>query len=164
MKKLILLSVAAMGLIATPAMAGEGDTGAYGNIGVALYDVDSSVFGIVGRIGYKATDYFGVEGEGSIGVNSDNGFKVKSSFAGFGVLSVPAGENFDVFARVGYHSTNFGLNNASGSLDGVAWGLGANFMFTENDGVRVDYTRYEVSAGGISASSDTISAAYVRKF
>ena len=109
-------------------------------------------------------NYLGVEGEAGFGLSSDSGLKVKSAFAGFGVARMPVGEKSDLFARVGYHTTKVGFGNASANLDGVAWGVGGNYMFTDKDGVRLDYTRYQISGGGLTASSDSFAVAYVRKF
>ena len=59
MKYAIILaaSVVALGMSA-PAMAGE-DSGGYVNIGASWFDVDSSVFGAVARLGYNGNKLFG---------------------------------------------------------------------------------------------------------
>ncbi len=169
MKKLILLSAAALGLAATPAFAGE-DGQAYVNIGGTV--INDGGLAITGRVGYNFAQYFGVEGEGSFGVSdsSDSGIDtgINYSIAGFGVARMPLGEQFSVFGRVGYHSTEaegsgFGVT-VTQTFDGIAFGGGVEFMLDEKNGFRAEYTNFDGSVAGVGGSVDTFSASYVRKF
>jgi outer membrane immunogenic protein len=173
MKKLILLSIAALSLTATPVSAGE-DGQAYVNIGGTVFN-DAGI-AITGRVGYNFAQYFGIEGEGSVGVSdSSSTFSgtnfdtdINSSFAGFGVGRMPLGEQFSVFGRVGYHSTSIGVKSTvvsgSRSIDGIAFGGGIEFMFDEKNGFRTEYTRFDGNVNAVSGGIDTFSASYVRKF
>lgn len=80
----------------------------------------------------------------------------------------PVSEQFDIFVRAGYGQAT-GTANVTASLVGVAvgaqvedkaddfaYGVGAQYDFTANDGLRADYTRLE--------DTDIISIAYARRF
>lgn len=164
MKKLILAAsaIAALGSVQS-AQAGEKGQ-AYGEIGATWYDVDSSAFGAVARLGYEFTENVALEAEGTVGVADDNGVGVNTSFAGFAVGKLPVGENSEVFARIGYHTTDFDVLGLSASFDDVAYGAGFKYGLNEKNAIRADYTRYEVSGGGLSTGSDTVTVTFARKF
>lgn len=177
MKKIITLGLSLSALlVATSAAAQDGntatDTGAYANLGVSLFDTDSDLTGVVGRLGYNVSETFGVEGEATIGLNSESeegiDLSINSQFAGFAVARYPFGKKSSIFGRLGYQTTKIGAKgfgqSVSETFDGFAWGFGGAYMFSGKNGVRVDYTRYSLSQEGETASTDTISATYVRKF
>jgi len=155
--KIALATAAVAGFAST---ASAQDSGAYINAGIDTYEFD--VFNLGGKVGYNFTENFGVEGQASFGVSSKDDIKVKSAFGGFAVARMPVSEQFDLFVRGGYHSTSVGVDGISGSvsLDGFAVGGGAQFFFTENDGVRIEYTYLDADGG----SADTAGISYVRKF
>ncbi len=154
------------------------DSGAYINVGVDAVEFDA--YNISGKIGYNVNEYFGVEGQASFGVIDDEvdgvDIGVDSSFGAFGVVRFPAAENFDLFARAGYHFTQIGGNDggvgASIDTDGFALGAGGQYFFTANDGIRVEYTYLDLNVSGdiadefddASGSADVFSVSYVRKF
>lgn len=93
---------------------------------------------------------------------------VKNYYIAFARGILPVSEQFDLFARVGYGQATAEADitgslagfTASGSAeddaDGIAYGVGAQFNFTENDGIRADYTRLD--------ETNIISLAYSRRF
>lgn len=130
-------------------------------------DLDFGAIG--GHAGYDFTPYFGVEGEVIIGVKdksfitvgvSDDDESVietenidvslNSIFGVYAKANLPLGEQFNAFARVGYavgeleaSSDLDGSENEKGTEEGVAFGVGATFDFTQQIYARGDYTRYD---------------------
>ncbi|MCF6219891.1 MAG: porin family protein [Robiginitomaculum sp.] len=167
MKKLLILSTAALCFTATPAFAGEGT---YINLGGAY--VDEGGFVLFGRGGYNFAENFGVEAEAGLGIadKSDTllGVDVKTgvnfSVGAFGVGRVPLGENFNIFGRVGYHYSEVeakaGNFNAIDHADGIAFGGGIEYMLDDNNGIRAEYTSYDGDGGSL----DAFGVSYVRKF
>lgn len=153
---------------------------AYANLGVNTFDVDSDIYGAQARLGYQSSYFLGAEVEGALGFTNDNtsfntggdivaaSTSVDTQIAGFGVLRYPATKKINVLGRFGYHNTegdirlDDGVNQLSGdfSEDGIAYGGGVEYAFTNNMGLRVDYTRYEVEGPDL----DSVSVALTRKF
>ncbi|MGJ8558747.1 MAG: hypothetical protein ACSHX3_00785 [Litorimonas sp.] len=158
----------------------------YGTLGAVWYDIDRPYAGLQGRLGYQSASIIGAEIEGSIGVinevspfNQDLGggvilsgkFKdgVDYSAAAFATASIPLSRNISTHARLGYHSTrtfadvDFDNNpdqEATTTLDGVAYGAGIQMDITPVDAIRADFTRYE----GDTDDNDSVSLAYLRRF
>jgi hypothetical protein len=151
-----------------------GRTGAYVNVTGALVDASEfNVWAVGGRVGYRFTDWVGVEGEAAFGAKSDNvtvsgvraNVKLKHEFAGYVVGFLPAGDNFDVLARIGYGTAKVKANvlgfSASDSDESVNYGVGVQYHAGLN-GVRLDYTRYDFDDGGDDANVWALS--YSRRF
>jgi len=160
------LAMAAMtGFVSTAAAQ---DTGAYINLGVDAVEFDA--YTISGKLGYKFTENFGIEGQAGFGIIDDDTLGVDvgvdSTFGGFLIASFPASENFDLFVRGGYHFTQIGAGNFSVDTDGFAVGGGGQYFFTENDGVRLEYTYFDVDTNTNAGSfgGDIFSLSYVRNF
>lgn len=143
---------------------------------------------INGRLGYRLNDYFAVEGEVGFGIGGDDfsrdipvtvsgttvtvptdfDLDVDNYYIAFAKGILPVGEQFDIFARVGYgQATAKGditaslagitaTGTAEDKADDFAYGVGAQFNFTEKDGIRADYTRLD--------DTDILSLAYARRF
>lgn len=177
--KLALASLAAI-LAAAPAVAqGTGfyADGGYTFIGIdadagdASVDVDLGA--ISGHVGYEFTPNFGVEGELAIGVDDE-----EASFEGgeaslglnylvgaYGRAQFPVTPNINLFARAGVVNAELevevtGLGSESDSETGAGFGAGADFFFDANNGVRLDYTRYDIE----DLEADAFTIAYKRKF
>ncbi|WP_409432451.1 outer membrane beta-barrel protein [Litorimonas sp. RW-G-Af-16] len=150
----------------------------YGTLGATMYDVDSDIFGIQGRVGYQSAGVFGVEAEASTSLSSDSedvlGVTTKTGIdyqvAGFAVLRQPISEKFSIHARGGYHVTEFDSEATTagvttdldvGNRDGFAYGVGGEYNLNRRDSLRLDFTRYDVEELG---SLDSVSVAYARKF
>ena len=148
----------------------------YGNLGAVAYDIGSDIFGLQGRLGYQSARFLGAEVEGSIGLVSEKDTVgaleleagVDYSVGAFVRGVVPLGERINVFARGGYHATKIdgslsdGTTSISGSdtVDGFAYGAGAEYALNRRDSLRLDYTRYDVGPG----ETESVSFAYARKF
>jgi outer membrane immunogenic protein len=179
MKTFIALAATAfLCAIASPALA-EGEfspTTFYVNAGYTAYHISdgaesATLSALGGRVGARFGKYLGVEGEAGFGVNTANfsgaNVKFSSEVAGYVVGYFPVDPHGDVFARVGYgHETasaSAGGPTVTASENTVNFGGGGQYFFTANDGVRLEYTRYQPTDGG-DGGSDTVSIAYVRKF
>jgi outer membrane immunogenic protein len=122
---------------------------------------------VQGRVGYNFTPNFAVEGEGSLGSNSDRiaGVEVRTrgTLGAFAVASAPVAERFALIGRAGYVQT-WAEAKAAGvkteADDGsFAVGVGGQYMFDDANGIRADYTRYTKDDG-----RDGFAVSYVRKF
>ena len=153
----------------------------YGTIGGVMYDTDADSFGIEGRIGYNSGRIFGAEVEGSLGLTDESSvvasavgpIDVKAgfdyNFAAFGIARLPLSHRLSLHARGGYDFRDItAIGTAqdgtsatiSQSLDGLAYGVGAEYALSPRDGLRLDFTRYDNDIG----ASDSVSASYTRKF
>jgi outer membrane immunogenic protein len=178
MKPIFLASAAAaaMSLLVAPAMAQDAPLSrAYGTLGYSHLDAGDVGLGTVqGRLGYKFTPNLAVEGEGAIGVDTDEATaggvtysaKVKRSVAAYAVGTVPVGEKVELFARAGYGTTK--IKGAipgvavTGSSDSWNYGGGVQYSFDGLNGVRADYTRHDFRHG--RGSADAWGVSYVRRF
>lgn len=139
---------------------------------------------ITGRAGYRLNDYLAIEGEGGFGlsgedlsdtvtvqgidVNVDGEVKIKNYFAGFARGILPVSDDLDIFARVGYGTASLGIDvtasaqgftdsqSESSSGDDFIFGGGVEYGFTDNDGIRLDYSRFD--------DVNLVSLAYSRRF
>lgn len=152
----------------------------YGSLGAVLYDVDDDLYGIQARAGWQSESIFGVEAEGSLGLTDDNvvvdfgagpvpaSFEIDNQIAAFAVARVPVGSQFNILGRYGYHNTEFSSEtNIAGtafeddfSLDGIAYGVGAEYAFSPKTSARIDYTRYDFEG----PDAEAVSLAISRKF
>ncbi|WP_332771761.1 porin family protein [Phenylobacterium sp.] len=152
-----------------------GPTTFYGSAGYSHADLDDVKLGaITGRVGARFGQYLGVEGEAGFGVKDDTvrvgatnvDVELKNSFAVYGVGFLPVAPNADLYARVGYGTTEIKASapGASASADGDSWnyGVGGQYFLDDKNGVRADYTRYDFRDG--DGDADVWSVGYVRKF
>lgn len=185
-------SVAALLSLSAAASAQTFDQPTFnGSIGYTQAQVDQVVdedfeeadvdFGaITGRLGARFHPNLGAEAELNIGVNDEEydfgggnraqlGLNYTASV--FGMAIAPLSPNFEVFGRlgVGYgeleaETSGPAFGNFSETSDGgfVAFGAGAQYYFDGQNGLRVDYTRYDGEDDGVEL--DTVSASYTRRF
>ncbi len=160
----------------------------YGTLGAVLYDVDEPFGGLQARIGYQATPLLGGELEGSFGIVDDSAsvtvfdpnnpgaftvqdvdFGVDNSVAAFATVGLPIAPRIKAMGRVGYHKTsieavaqvqNGTAVKSSDSFDGLAYGGALVYDLSPKDGIRADYTRYDLGP----VTSDSVSLAYLRRF
>jgi opacity protein-like surface antigen len=187
MKALVAAASATVLASVFPAAAQAQDTTGttfYGNLGYAHTDAENfNVGAIQGRLGARFGQYFGVEGEGSIGVKGDNyrfenvlpdvdwHVKMKHQAAIYGVGFLPISPNTDLLARVGYGTTKLKTTvesagteqSASDSEQSWNFGVGAQHHFDGLNGVRADYTRQEFRGDG-GGSANVWSLGYTRRF
>ena len=164
MKTLMIgASVAALLAIAAPVAANAEPTW-YANLGYANVSADDVNLGAIqGRLGAQFNPYIGVEGEVAFGVKDDtvSGIDVKlnNEYGAYAVAKLPVNDKFDIFGRVGYAHAEAEVGGTSGSDDGVAYGVGAQYSFDGQNGIRGDYTKYD-----FLGDADVWSVSYVRKF
>ncbi len=160
MKKFAMLAVVAAALFAAP-VAAHAQEGFYAGLGYTNFsDDDVDVGAITARGGYRFHPNFAVEGEVSVGVDDDDGVELDNSFALYGVGVLPIGDQFELFARLGYHNTEVSFGPLSESEDGFAGGVGGQWNFHDRFGVRLEYTRLE----GDEASADAVGLSGVVRF
>ena len=170
----LVLSAAALALMASPALAQDPASNVYGTIGYSQLDADGVYLGAVtARLGTRFTPNFGIEGEASFGVK-DEDFTVGATTvtaeleydaAIYGVGYVPLSPNFELFGRVGYGTSEVKLSSGavSASADGESWnyGVGAQYSLDGQNGIRADWTRRDFGDDG---DADVWSLNFVRKF
>lgn len=164
--KLALVSLAA--ILAAPIAVAQGNLELSG--GYSQFDSDGAEVGaLTGRGTYFFNQYLGVEGEASIGIDDAQvgpaNVELDHSLGAFGVLRAPVAEQFELFGRVGYHTTEIsadvpGFGGASADVDGLAYGVGGKFFVTERFGIRADVGRLE----GDDGEADVLSIGGVLRF
>ncbi|HRO31915.1 MAG TPA: porin family protein [Brevundimonas sp.] len=172
MRKL-LIATAAITAIAAPAAA-QSISNTYGTLGYSsVQGNDTDLGAVTGRIGARFTPYIGVEGEASFGISDDNiagipnsKAELKHDLAAYVTGTIPVSQNFELFGRVGYGTTKVkaevGGVSASDSEESINWGVGGNYFFDGQNGVRADWTRRDFRDG--AGDADVWSVNFVRKF
>jgi outer membrane immunogenic protein len=171
----VLLATAALTLISAPALAQSAAPGVTGSIGYTHFDGDDASLGaITGRLGYDFNRNFGIEGEASIGVADEdvtiagvNG-SIEHDYdaAAYAVAKLPVNENFELFGRVGYGTTSLKADVAGYTAredgESINYGVGANWFFDGQNGLRGDFTRRDFRGDG--GEVDTYALSFVRRF
>lgn len=161
MKKLLLAAAAvAATAVAAPAFAQAHGSVSYSSISVDDFDLSA----ITGRFGWDQ-GMLGIEGEASVGLDDDTigavTVELEHEFGVFGRLRGEVSENLELFARAGYVTTSIDVNGVSIDESGFAFGAGANWFFDGLNGVRGEYTQYDVGNG---TEADVWSIGFVRRF
>lgn len=164
---------AALLAVSTPASAQTGRTGFYAGLGGTWYSEDDvDVTGATGRLGYRFTPNFGVEGEASFGVEGDTAeflgtpvdVDLDNQYGAYAVGFLPVSQNFELLGRVGWASIDasgtFGGFTAGADDDGLGVGVGAQYFFTPNFAVRGDYTRLSADDDDDSVDAFGLSGIY----
>lgn len=173
----LLLSTAALSLFALPAAAQSVSTPQwYGTAGYTALDAgDANLGAITGRVGARLHPNFGLEGEASIGVVDDDitvagvtgSVEQDYDAAAYAVGVVPLSPQFELFGRVGYGTTSIKADVAgvTAEEDGesVNYGVGGNYFFDANNGVRADWTRRDFTDDN-GGEIDTYGLSFVRRF
>ncbi len=148
----------------------------YGTLGYSQLDAsDGDLGAITGRLGARLHPNFGAEGEVSVGVRDDEfdvaGVPVKVEHeydvAAYAVGYLPISEQFELFGRVGYGTTELKASAAGVSTtedgESVNYGAGANYFFDAQNGVRGDWTRRDFTDDN-GGEVDVYSLNYIRRF
>ena len=155
--------IAAAAAVAAIAAAAPAVAQVSGSVGYTRFNTDAAdLDAVTGRVGWAAGPV-GVEAEGTFGVGDDNGIELKHDVAAYAKVQAPIGETVNVFARVGYGTTEIEGNGLPGTAfddESLRYGAGAEFFFDGLNGVRGDWTRYDLDNGDL----DTWSVSFVRRF
>jgi outer membrane immunogenic protein len=178
MKALIAAASLAATAFAIPALAQAqslSPTTVYGSLGYSQSRAEGVDLGAIqGRLGARFGQYLGIEGEVAGGVDDDSTYvggvpvnvKLEHEAAIYGVGFLPITPNADLYARVGYGNSKIKASALGGSAtgDGDSWnyGVGGQYFLDGKNGIRADYTRYDVKDSGVDAN--VWSLGYVRKF
>ena len=172
------LIVAAAAAVCMPAVAlAQDDPRGYATLGYGQIETDQLTLGAVtGRAGWKVLPNFGVEVEASIGVEDESFdvsiggvsgvFELKHDVAAYAVAFLPIGDHVELFARIGYGSTNIEASTPSvtvlGDDESFNYGTGASVFLDGYNGLRADWTRRDYQDNG--GEADTWTVSYIRRF
>jgi outer membrane immunogenic protein len=176
MKALTATAAVLAALAVVPAAASaQTSPQAYGSVGYSHQDYDDQKLGNVQvRGGLRFGRHLGAEVELGAGVKGDEtnvagvdiDTKVNHEAAIYGVGFLPVSENADLFARIGYGTTEIEVEGAGATArgDGASWnyGVGGQYFFDDKNGLRADYTRKDFDDADLEV--DAWSVGYVRKF
>ena len=173
MKRTAVLALVA-GTIAAPAAMAQSDL--YVTGGYSAIDGDGATLNAISvRGGLFFHEIVGAELEASFGLGAEDfdGFagaeiELENQFAGYLVGRFPATREIDVLGRIGYTTGEFQIASngvsSDAEVDGFAFGIGAEYMLTEQFGFRGDYTRIEAEDDQLDGGVDMFSISGVFKF
>ncbi|MFN3212611.1 MAG: porin family protein [Henriciella sp.] len=163
-----------LGVAIAPGAVAESEL--YVTGGLSSFDADDvDLQAVTLRGGVEFHDLLGAEFEAAFGLGAEQidgaggaEAELENQFAGYLVARYPVIPNLDVLGRVGYttgelQTANNGVSSDA-DLDGFAFGLGGEYMFTEQLGIRGDYTRVEVDDDALDGGVNMFSIAGVYKF
>ena len=166
MKKILSAAAVAAALLAAPAMAQAADV--YGSIGLGTVDSSPVRLGAVQvRGGLQLTPFIGVEIEAAKGISGDKVLATDIDMSSEAGVFLTARWNFAekgaLVGRIGYAQAKFeasiGPVTVSDTQDGAAFGLGLEGQVSDNNSLRLDWTRY-----AFSTDADAWTVALVHKF
>ena len=159
-------------------------TTTFGNTATTNFDDDFNE--VMLQAGYKFNPYIALEGrywiglEDSYAINNGTGaVTADASIDAWGVYvkpQYPITDSLDVYALLGYANADITTTTPAGyvfspdSVDGFSWGLGADYFFTDNVAVFVDYvniyddTKGIANNGEVSTQVDTINFGVTYQF
>ena len=143
MKKFAMMAaVAVAAMMAVPSVA---SAEWYAGAAYTQYDLDGpEVGGITGRLGYRINPNFAVEGEGTFGLDDDEGVELNHALGAYAVGIVPFGSSgFSAHGRLGYQTIEVDTPLGDADDDGLAYGVGLGWAATPGIGIRADYTRMD---------------------
>ena len=131
-----------------------GELTTYGTLGLGGSSGDSLVApgqtGIFNaQAGVRFGPYLGLEAEGATSLPGDSRSGKKLSltdrYAAYIVGYLPWTKHFDLFAKLGLGHSRYKYEengtSLSTDLDSVNWGVGAQYLFNDHDGVRTEVLR-----------------------
>lgn len=172
MKRTLTFTCAAVSLMAAPVIAQ--DSGWYGDVGYQHHSidqngVDADIGTITGHAGYAFTPNLTVEGELGFGIADEDvgggvDLGVNYLVGAYGRVQAPVSENLTLFARAGFVQLEAEAQGPGGSASesetGAGYGVGGEFHFDGSNGIRADYTRYDIE----DLEVDAFYIGYSRKF
>ncbi len=120
------------------------------------HDVEHDTGAIMLDAGYKFNDYFAVEARYWIGFSDDSvsfnnddytfhGDVLDSDSDAWGVYAkpmYPVTDAFDIYGLLGYGSASLNDGAFNKDVEGISWGVGAAYSFTESFSVFLDYVAF----------------------
>lgn len=120
------------------------------------------------QAGYKFNPYIALEGRYWFGLEDTFdvlGTNVDTSVDAWGIYAkpmYPVTEAFNIYGLLGYGAADVSVDLPNGgtlntdSVDGFSWGVGADYSFTENVAVFVDYVNiFDDSTSYVGGETDT---------
>lgn len=173
MKKIAVAAAIVSTLLAPTAFA---QSDLYVTGGYTAFDGDGATLNAFTlRGGLSFHEILGAELEGSFGLGAEDvdgvsggQVELENQFGAYLVGRYPVAPEFDVLARIGYTTGEYQASNngVSGDVDvdGFAFGIGGEYMLTEQFGIRGDYTRVEAEDDGFDGGIDVFAISGVYKF
>lgn len=161
----VVLSATLLGMASVPALAQEQESSGYFGVNYAALglvssnetELDTPV--VFMTPGLQVNSIFAVEGRAGFGVDTDRigsiEFAVQNYFGVFARLGAPVNPRFYPYLMLGYGLVKIDSSIGSSSVKDFAYGIGANFGFTENFFGKVEYMNYydedglELSGGAL---------------
>ena len=166
----LLLSVSGFGGSAAA------DSDLYLNAGISAFDGDGATLkALTARGGLAFHELLSAELEASFGLGAEDldgvsgvELKLENQVGGYLVGRYPLLPNLEAIGRIGYTTGEFqaSAGGVAGDIetDGFAFGLGGEYMITQQLGLRGDYTRIEVDDDGLDGGVNAFALAAVYKF
>ena len=141
--------------------AADEDSGFYVGIGLARSDANADEFDEAGnevglRAGYMFNDNFGVDlTSATLGSTTDNGYDLDIGVVSLGAIgSVPMGERFDVYGKVGaarivVDVTKDGESDIESSSTELYWGVGSEVDFGRTN-LFLEYNRFDAEEANVN--------------
>ena len=119
-------------------------------------------------LGYKFNDYIAVEGRYWIGINDDASLlhdgqdwrPVDTDSDAWGIYvkpMYPVTDAFDIYGLLGYGSAALNDSSFNGDVEGISWGVGAAYSFSDNWSAFVDYVAFTADTLTDNALTNIIS-------
>lgn len=163
------LAVAALGVAAAGAQA----QGLYAEVGYSGLKAKANGFsvkpdGLRFMLGYEYNDYLAAEGMLGLGLNDDSvntgpttvTAELKNSYGLFVKPKLKLGNDFEVFARLGWARSKMSASSTSGasgsqSATDFAYGVGVSYQVNKSWSVNADYMNY-FSKDGLKVNGYTL--------
>lgn len=150
----IALAIALSAGLSVSGDAAAATSGAYVGAGAARVDIndgpiDENDVGFALYGGYRFNDYFGIEGQWLDGAEIDapGGSLDIRSYGAYALGYIPVNDQFDLFAKAGWQRWDTDRRSpfiGEDSGTDLSYGLGAQYRFGENIGVRGEWQRLEI--------------------
>ena len=171
--KTFILSVSLIGAAMLPTALAESEL--YVNGGVSSFDGEGvKPLAATIRGGWTWSEHFGVELEAATSLGSESwagtdiDISIDAHYAGYLVGRYPVADNASLFGRIGYSRTEIDFEERGRSRillgDGLAIGAGGEYMFTDQVGLRGEYSRLELHHSQGDGGTDVLSLSAVYKF
>jgi len=152
------------------------DSDLYLNAGISAFDGDGATLkALTARGGISIHELLSAELEASFGLGAEEidgasgaELKLENQLGGYLVGRYPLLPNLEAIGRIGYTTGEFqaSAGGVAGDIetDGLAFGIGGEFMITPQFGLRGDYTRIEVDDDALDGGVNAFALSAVYRF